>query len=146
MNRRFFRVAFIVMSLVFSCLFICACTVKGNQDTESKMEAFECEVCVESQLPDELREIIEEKKDKAFNLTYRNNKYLFIVVGYGEKDRSNYFVGVRDICASDRGIYVSTELMTDKMISMDVVKRGVYSRYPYIVLRSKVNDLTVFFD
>ena len=103
-------------------------------------------VCDESKMPRELLEIIEEKKEKVFKLTYVNNDYLYIAVGYGEHERANLNVVVKDLYLTSNAIYLDTNLYTNEMTPSDAVAFGGLSMCPYIVLKCERYELPVVFN
>lgn len=118
--------------------------VRGRQELDFT-------VCAQTELPDDLRGLIEEKKLHAFQLSYTTKEHLYIVVGYGEHDRTNLCVVVEELYKTDRAIYVKTNLKT--MESMEGAGDGQFdkasridaepSMYPYIVIRLPRMDLPV---
>lgn len=128
---------------------------------EAKRKDISFTVCDETRMPEELLEIIEEKKSKVFKLTYVNNNYLYIAIGYGEHDRKNLNVVVEDLYLTNNAIYVETSLMTAEQLAREetgdhsstdatgnsgVVAEGAPSMYPYIVLKCEKYELPVVFD
>lgn len=136
--RKWIMAALLVM-LLFS---VSGC---GKKE-ESKRKNIEFTVCDETRMPQELLEIIEEKKAKIFKLTYVNNNYLYIAIGYGEHNRKNLNVVVEDLYLTDNAIYVETNLMTEEATGTNAVAEGSASMYPYIVLKCEKYELPVVFD
>lgn len=130
--------AFIIMLLL--CLSGC-----GKKE-ESKRKDLDFTVCDDTRIPSELLDIINEKKAKVFKLTYINNDYLYIAIGYGEHDRNNLNVVVEDLYVTDNAIYVNTNLYTNEMSPSDAVATGDISMYPYIVLKCEKYELPVVFN
>ena len=101
---------------------------------------------VKTQLPDALSEMIEEKKQHAFQISYETKEHLYIVVGYGAHDRANLQVVVEELFKTDRAIYVKTNLETCEATSADAQVVGDASMYPYIVIRCERIELPVLFE
>ena len=150
-----------------------ACVSSGCRK-EAARERLELDftVCAQTELPDDLRGLIEEKKLHAFQLSYTTKEHLYIVVGYGEHDRTNLCVVVEELYKTDRAIYVKTNLKTMESMEgagdgqsgeasrIDGGTSGVHtagdgqsdkasridaepSMYPYIVIRLPRMDLPV---
>lgn len=137
------RCKLILAALLLVLLF----SVTGcGKEEESKRRDIEFTVCDDTRVPTELLEIINEKKSKIFKLTYVNNEYLYIAIGYGEHDRNNLNVVVEDLYVTDNAIYVDTNLFTNEMTPSDAVAEGGASMYPYIVLKCEKYELPVVFD
>lgn len=134
-----------------------ACVSSGcrKQGTQERQE-LEFTVCAETELPDDLRQIIEEKKLHAFQMSYTTKDHLYIVVGYGEHDRMNLCVVVEELYKTDRAIYIKTDLKTEAEMEgkisgiasdtdsgMSGGQTGTSSMYPYIVIRVPRQELPV---
>lgn len=103
-------------------------------------------VCNDTSLPGELKKIIEEKKDKVFKLSYINNSYMYIAVGYGEMPRANYNVSVENLYATSQCVFFETNLLTEEMSPTDAIPRGESSMYPYIVVKCEKFNVPVIYD
>lgn len=140
--------------LVMLLFFVGGC----GEKKEGGRKDIEFTVCDETRMPQELLEIINEKKGKPFKLTYVNNNYLYIVIGYGEHDRKNLNVVVEDLYLTDKAIYVETNLLTSDMLKVEEthsgsdaensgeIAAGTPSMYPYIVLKCEKYELPVIFE
>lgn len=137
--------AAIIVLLPFSAL---GC---GKKE-ELKRKDIDFTVCDKTRMPEELVSIIEEKKLKTFKLTYVNNNYLYIAIGYGEHDRRNLNVVVNDLYMTDNAIYVDTSLTTTEQLEEIAsqtdadIAGGEASMCPYIVLKCEKYELPVIFD
>ena len=80
--------------------------------------------------------------------SYTTKDHLYIVVGYGEHDRTNLCVVVEELYKTDRAIYIKTDLKTEAEMEGDISgvasgtdsntpdgQTGTSSMYPYIVIR-----------
>lgn len=137
------KAAFVIVLLFSMFLVLAGCSRK---ETEGERKDIDFTVCARENLPEELFEIIEEKKDKVSKFTYTNGSFMYIVVCYGEKERENLNVVVNDLFLTSNAIYIDTTLKTDKSTSTDSVAKGEYSMYPYIVLKCEKYDVPVVFD
>ena len=129
----FFVILFTIGTIVSACM----------QEKEAGKKKLAFEICEEEKLPDELKKLIDEKKESPFQLTFRNSAHLYIVVGYGEQPRGEYVAAVRELYETEKGVYADTTL-----ISISYAKNrqvGEPSTYPYIVLRCRQTNKTVFF-
>ena len=142
------RIVFLLSALLL-CLGAAGCGRKDNQDKKE----IKYSICDETQIPDELRNIIEEKKANVFKLSYVNNDAMYIAIGYGAHNRQNLSVIVEDIYKTDNSIYVETNLYTkeeldesEQATGSDSIGAGTPSMYPYIVIKCDKYDLPVVFD
>lgn len=138
-----------------------ACVSSGcRKEAARERQALDFTVCAQTELPDDLRGLIEEKKLHAFQLSYTTKEHLYIVVGYGEHDRTNLCVVVEELYKTDRAIYVKTNLKTMESMEQDQAdsqrqtasgtdsiqtdtQYAEPSMYPYIVIRLPRMDLPV---
>ena len=65
----------------------------------------------ESETPEELKTMIEEKKTADFKLTYEMADDLYIVRGYGEQATGGYSICVRDCYLTTNAVVFDTELI-----------------------------------
>ena len=86
-----------------------ACTTSVQQ-SESQ-DDMEFTVVSEDRLPEELKEIVEGKKESAFKLTYADEGYLYICTGYGKQDSGGYSITVDSLYGTENAIYVNTDLL-----------------------------------
>ena len=110
-----------------------ACVSSGCRKQEAReRQDLDFTVCAETELPDDLRQIIEEKKLHAFQMSYTTKDHLYIVVGYGEHDRTNLCVVVEELYKTDRAIYIKTDLKTEAEMEGDIsgVASGTDSNTP----------------
>lgn len=134
MYKRLIKVALTMLMLLFFCT---ACTTDGGEKKQ-----LEYTICDKTKLPDELNEIIEEKKDKAFSLSYQDSNYLYIVVCYGEMNRKSLCVKLENVYYTDYAIYVDTSLYTEGELTGE---GGVPSMHPYIVIKTERKELPVIY-
>lgn len=123
-----------------AAVWLTACgTDAPSEDTKEKLEFT---VVSEDRLPEELRELVDSKKENGFKLTYADEGYLYICIGYGKQDSGGYSVTVNEMYETDNAVYVNTNLLGPKAGSTP----GNSPSYPYIVLKVEFRDKTVVFD
>ena len=128
----------VIVSIMAAMLSACG----GETEKEEDRNNLEFTVVSEDRLPDELKEILDQKKESAFKLTYADEGYLYICVGYGKQESGGYSVTVNELYETDNAIYVNTNLLGPKAGSSP----GTSPSYPYIVLKIEFRDKTVVFD
>ena len=126
---------FLIGILLVSCLSGC-----GLQSSERvKLRDLEFTVLSEEKMPDELKEMIEERKVEPFKLTYSDNEYLYICVGYGEQETGGYSITVDELYLTDSAIYAQTTLLGPEASD----KGNKVASYPVIVIKTELLDQTV---
>lgn len=119
--------------------FLTGCSVeKENQD---KVRDLEFTVVGEADLPEELKNLVEEKKAAPFKLTYSNDQGLYIALGYGEQATGGYSISVEELYLTENSIVIDTELKGPE--KGETV--GVEKSYPYIVVQTEYLENPVIF-
>lgn len=144
MKKRYVLFAIVVTTIII-CLSGCGGKTKAGNE---KIKDIEFTVIGEDNLPEELKQIIDEKKENEFKITYQDNDFLYICVGYGTQDTGGYSITVNDLYLTNNSVYVDTNL-----IGPEVENRELYSAqkkeshsYPYIVLKIEYLDKSIVFD
>lgn len=123
-------------------LILCILTGCGVQtQDEEKISDLEFTVLDPEKIPEELRNVLEEKKITPFKVTYEDEGYLYICVGYGEQQTSGYSIVVEDLYLTSNAIYVDTELLGPQKGE----ETAAATTCPYIVLKLKEMEESVVF-
>lgn len=134
------RIAVLLFTIVIMAVGLAGCK---QEDTEvKKIKDLEFTVVEDADLPGELKEIIDEKKENPFKLSYSNKDYLYIVVGYGKQNSGGYSIAVDELYLTANAIYIDTNLIGPTQD--DVVTQGV--TYPYVVVKMEFMDESVVFE
>jgi hypothetical protein len=115
---------------------------KKDESEIKKIRDLEFTVVEDADLPGELKEIIDEKKEKPFRMHYSNKDSLYIVVGYGKQNSGGYSISVEGLYLTDNAIYFDTNLIGPSQ--NDLVTQGV--TYPYIVVKLEFIDKKIVFE
>lgn len=94
----------------------------------------------DSQIPEELKELIEEKKESEFQIAYQRGNELFLAKGYGRQMSGGYSIQAESLQASSNAIFFETKLIgpTEKV-------QGGEPSYSYIVIETEYRDCPVQF-
>ena len=104
-QKRFLSVCLICLM----CMSVYACGQK--QDTMAKIKDLECTVLAEENIPEELLEKIEDKKEEAFKMTFEDQGFLYICVGYGTQKTGGYSIAVNALYETTNAVYIDTNLI-----------------------------------
>lgn len=121
-------------------LMLTGCTLLSEE--RIKLKDLDFTVLGEEKIPEELMSIITEKKAGPFKLTYSDQDYLYICIGYGEQATGGYSIAVNELYLTDSAIYVNTELLGPDPSE----KSNPTPSYPYIVIKTDYLDQTVVFE
>lgn len=129
----------IMLAAVFMAVLMTGCSFGREEEEKTNLEFT---VVDEERLPEELKKIVNEKKEEAFKLTYGDGGYLYLCVGYGKQETGGYSISVNALYTTQNALYVDTDLIGPK----DAKEKGSGASYPYIVIKTPFVDKTVVFD
>lgn len=129
-----FMMALLLIVMFAGCSF--------QSDERIKLRDLDFTILSEEMIPEELAGIIAEKGAEAFKLTYSDNEYLYICIGYGEQDTGGYSIAVNELYLTDNAIYVNTTLLGPDASE----KNNQTPSYPSIVIKTEYLDQTVIFE
>lgn len=121
-------------------LFLTGCGLEKAD--RNKIRDLKFVVLEESQIPEELRTLIEEKKKTEFKMTFDTEESKYIVVGYGEQTTGGYSIAVEELYEASNAIYVSTSLIGP--VKGERVAEAL--SYPYVVIKVEYLDKSVVFE
>lgn len=128
-----------VMALLLMVVFI-GCSFQS--DERIKLRDLDFTILSQEMIPEELAGIIAEKEAEPFKLTYSDNEYLYICIGYGEQSTGGYSIAVNELYLTDSAIYVNTTLLGPDASE----KSNQTPSYPSIVIKTEYLDETVIFE
>ncbi len=135
-QKRFLSVCLICLM----CMGVYACGQK--QDAMAKIKDLECTVLAEENIPEELLEKIEDKKEDAFKMTFEDQGFLYICVGYGTQNTGGYSIAVNELYETANAVYIDTNLIGPKPEE----KSNPVESYPYVVVKTEFIEKPVVFD
>lgn len=131
----------IVCAVVIFLLTIQISGCEGNYKGSEKGLNLEYTVLGETKIPEEFLSQIEEKKAEKFELTYRDNEYLYIAKGFGEQKTSGCSISVINLTCEDQTIYFESKLV----IPQEKENLNSIFSFPYIVIKTELIDFPVVF-
>lgn len=131
----------IVCAVVIFLLTIQISGCEGNYKGSETGLNLEYTVLGETKIPEELMSQIEEKKAEGFELTYKDNEYLYIAKGFSEQKTSGCSISVTNLTSEDQTIYFESKLV----IPQEKENLNSISSFPYIVVKTELIDFPVVF-
>ena len=129
------------MFLFFGMVFM---TISCGQSRDAvKKKEIEYKVCSDTELPDELKTMIEERKEKEFQLIYENSVHSYFVAGYGRQKCAEYAVTIKAFYDEGDNILLDTLLVNHSKAETE--KSGQSELCPYIVIRCDLIKKPVVF-
>ena len=122
------RSVFLLIAVITAFL-LSGCRFVRIEEEERKPVAYT--VVEKSDIPEELSRIMEEKKEKEFQLSYETGEDLFLAKGYGRQMSGGYSIQVEELGESGNGLFFVTRLLGPE----DLKEAGVPS-YPCIVIKT----------
>lgn len=94
------------------------------------------------ELPQEVVELIEEKKEAECKLTFEDQNYLYIIRGYGKQETGGYSIRVDELYRMSDALYFRTTLVGPQSENPGESTPS----FPYIVVRTDLQGVNVVFD
>ena len=126
--------------LLVGCIFLLAGYAMKSSE-KIRLRDLDFTVLSEDVIPKELLDVIEERKEEPFELSFKDGKNLYLVVGYGKQETGGYSIVVEDLYLTEEAIYVSTGLL-----GPDPGQKGTRESYPVIVIKTELLDKTILFE
>lgn len=128
---------------ISTIIFLIACLTGCNKNEagKTKIKDLDFTVCEEDCLPEDLRDLINEKKKEPFRMTYRTKDYMYIIVGYGGCDRTDVCVTISELYLTKKELVVNTDLTANGEEKLE----GDMLSYPYIAIKCELYDMPVVF-
>lgn len=113
----------------------------ASKDNGGKVRDLEFTVAGDMEVPDELKNLIAEKQQQPFKLTYSDDQNLYIAVGYGVQPTGGYSICVNELYLTDNSIVIDTELKGPEKGE----NAGADQSFPYIVIKTEYLENPVVF-
>ncbi len=133
------RIILLLLGVIGSGLLFTGC--KSENTDVKKIKDLEFTVVEDADVPEQLMQIINEKKKEPFKMSYSNVDSLYIVVGYGEQPTGGYSISVDELFLTSNAVYIDTNLIGPS--ESDYVTNSV--TYPYVVVKTEFIDKSVVF-
>jgi len=128
--------------ICFTVLAMLLLGCKADKIDEKKVTDLEYTVTSEDRLPEELKVLVDGKKQQPFKMTYHDGDYLYICQGYGTQPTGGYSIQVEEVYRTSNAVYFSSTLIGPSPSELQTEKETT----PYIVIKTEYQDMTVVFD
>ena len=131
----------LVSLIVVSCFLVFICSgCKAIKIEEAEREQLEYTLIQQDEVPETIKSLIEDRKMKEFQFTYKSGEELYLFKGYGQQMTGGYSIQVADLSESENAIFFETRL-----IGPEEVDAGSEPSYPYIGVKLEYRDKPVQF-
>jgi hypothetical protein len=127
------------VAVFFVAALISGCGIKKEVEGE-KREVFYT-VVEELSIPEELKEVVERKKEQPFQISFATGEELYLAVGYGEQPTGGYRIVVEGFFETDEGLYLETNLFGPEKEDEVSGKPDC----PYIVVKTTYSDKSIYY-
>lgn len=134
------KLLLLFLCIVSSGLLTIGC--KSEKTDIKRIKDLEFTVVEDADVPEQLMEVINQKKKQPFKISYTNDDYLFIVVGYGEQPTGGYSIAVDDLFLTSNAVYIDTNLLGPS--KQEYVTNAI--TYPYVVVKTELIEKPVVFN
>lgn len=128
--------------LLLTCLLVVilstGCTANK---TPEKAQDLDFTIVSGTDVPGDLKELINQRRKEAFQLTYTEGSFLYIARGYGKQKGGDYNIVINNFYLADECIVFDTELFGPKADEAVSDKPS----YPYIIIKTEYREQPVVF-
>lgn len=129
----------ILAALAVGCFAFTGCRADGEKN--EKVQDLEFTVVAESEIPAQLAELISQKREKPFKLTYADGQEMYIVIGEGPQRGGGYSVAVKELYLTENSIVIRTELLGPEKGEAS----GADNSYPVLIVKTEYHEEPVVF-
>ena len=97
---------------------------------EGERTPLEYTIMKQEEIPPEAVELMEQKKEKSFQMTYQVGDVRYLMKGYGQQLTGGYSIQVEEVSESENAVFCKTRLVGPEEKNI-----GSEPSYPCIVLR-----------
>jgi hypothetical protein len=136
------RIKFLMLTVIAMLMTVFLVGCGGTNAAEGKLSDLDFSVIGQDEQPDTLRDIIAEKADKPFQLSYTVGEDLYIAVGYGTQQSTGYSITVNEFYETKDSLVIYTSLIGPGSVENVTSTPST----PYIVIKThNIEDKTIEF-
>ena len=129
-----------ILLLVMAGLFLWGCSIEKVRAGDGLKPEYT--VMKEADFPDKVKELVEQNREKEFQMTYQDGGYLYLLKGYGKEDTGGYSIQIEDLSLWDNAIHLKTILLGPE----DGEELTDEPSYPCLVVKMKYREEPVIFE
>lgn len=117
-----------------------ACSTQSISD--KKVQDIDYTVVADADVPDTLRNAIEEKKEEPFKLSYSDGAELYIAIGYGKQPSGGFSIVVDNLYLTESNILFATTLKGPEQEAESTEA----PTYPYLIVKMEYMDKEIIYE
>ena len=125
--------------LLAALLLLAGCSISKVENI--RVKDLDYTVVNEEDIPQELAEKMEERKEQPYQFSLESEGYLYVARGYGAQETGGYSVVVSDLYLGEGAIYIQTDLKGPRTAAEELPGTS----YPHIVLKLEGRSEPVIF-
>ncbi len=129
-----------ILLLVMTGLFLWGCSIEKVRAGDGLKPEYT--VMKEADFPDKVKELVEQNREKEFQMTYQDGGYLYLLKGYGKQETGGYSIQIEDLSLWDNAIHLKTILLGPE----DGEELTDEPSYPCLVVKMKYREEPVIFE
>lgn len=126
--------------LIVMCCSLWGCSIEKVRAKDGVKPEYT--VMKEEDFPDKVRELVEQNREKEFQMTYQDNGFLYLMKGYGKQETGGYSIQVQDLSLWDNAIHLETMLLGPE----EGEELTGESSFPCLVIKMKYREEPVIFE
>ena len=126
--------------LIVMCCSLWGCSIEKVRAKDGVKPEYT--VMKEEDFPDKVRELVEQNREKEFQMTYQDNGFLYLMKGYGKQETGGYSIQVQDLSLWDNAIHLETMLLGPE----EGEELTGEPSFPCLVIKIKYREEPVIFE
>ena len=126
--------------LIVMCCSLWGCSIEKVRAKDGVKPEYT--VMKEEEFPDKVRELVEQNREKEFQITYQDNGFLYLMKGYGKQETGGYSIQVQDLSLWDNAIHLETMLLGPE----EGEELTGEPSFPCLVIKMKYREEPVIFE
>lgn len=107
------------------------------------MKELEYTVLEPLEQPEEVKKVVEERKEEPFQFVYSDGEYMYLTAGYGKQSTGGYSIAVESVYLAKEPECIVADLTFLGPDKKEKQKKA--DTYPYIVLKTEAREEPVAF-
>lgn len=126
--------------LIVMCCSLWGCSIEKVRAKDGVKPEYT--VMKEEDFPDKVRELVEQNREKEFQMTYQDNGFLYLMKGYGKQETGGYSIQVQDLSLWNNAIHLETMLLGPE----EGEELTGEPSFPCLVIKMKYREEPVIFE